>query len=341
MDKNYKCVTDIHGIRDYLGNAKIVAFDFETAPNEEYRDHKKAALDPNRAHIVGCSFSVKEGTGIYVPIAHKIGVNIDEMQFFDFLSNFLTNTEIVKVAHNIAFESNMSYAKSIVIQPPVYDTIAAAQMTLANAYDFRKLNECGLKHLAKELLKEPLPTFSDVTDGRHFDELDAQDAETVCYGAADSDFALRLYHLFNKWFDTYLPKHKWIVENIESPTAVYLGIMKNNGVPLDLSLMEEKKAIAETERERLKKEIAFIIGDINIGANCSTTEFKKYLYEVQGLPYLKTTIKGQAAVDDMAMIMLSDWCKEHKPELVPLFKLVQEYRKWGKIQSTDIDGYLK
>ena len=341
MKPKYNCVTKVQRIKEYLGCSAVVAFDFETAPNEPYRKEPKAALDSAKAHIVGCSFSVKEGTGIYVPIAHKVGVNIDDTDFFNFLAEFLTNTEIIKVAHNIAFEANMSYAKGIVIQPPAYDTIAAAQLTLKSAYDFRKLNECGLKHLAKELLGEPLPTFSDVTDGRHFDELDAQDAETIRYGAADSDFALRLYNLFNKWFDTYLPKHRWIVENIESPTAVYLGIMKNNGVPLDLSLMEQKKAESHAEMERLKKEIAFIIGDVKIGANCSTTEFKKYLYEVQGLPYLKTTIKGQAALDDMAMIMLSDWCNEHKPELVPLFKLVQEYRKWGKIQSTYIDGYLK
>ena len=68
----------------------------------------------------------------------------------------------------------MAYAKDIVIQPPVYDTICAAQMTLKSAYDFRKLNECGLKHLAGELLDEPLPTFASVTDGKHFDELHAQ-----------------------------------------------------------------------------------------------------------------------------------------------------------------------
>ena len=48
-----------------------------------------------------------------------------------------------------------------------------------------------------------LPTFSDVTNGRHFDELDAQDAETIRYGCADSDFALRLYHIFNSWFDRF------------------------------------------------------------------------------------------------------------------------------------------
>ena len=75
---------------------------------------------------------------------------------------------------------------------------------------------------------------SAVTDGKHFDELDAQSDETVRYGAADSDFALRLHNLFNNWFDKYLPKHRWIVENIESPTAVYLGIMKHNGAPVDL-----------------------------------------------------------------------------------------------------------
>lgn len=39
------------------------------------------------------------------------------------------------------------------------------------------------------------------------------------------------------------------------------------------------------------------------------------------------------------MIMLKEWCDEHRPELSPLFTLVQEYRKWGKIKSTYIDGY--
>ncbi|MBR4696254.1 MAG: bifunctional 3'-5' exonuclease/DNA polymerase, partial [Selenomonadaceae bacterium] len=205
----YQCVTTAADIEKYVHGYSVVAFDFETAPNEPYRKEDKAALAPAKAHIVGCSFSVEPGTGIYVPMAHKIGTNIDQPKFYGFLGRFLTDASITKVAHNIAFESMMAYAKGIVIQPPVYDTICAAQMTLKSAYDFRKLNECGLKHLAGELLDEPLPTFASVTDGKHFDELPAQDAETVRYGAADSDFALRLYHKFNDWFDKYLPKHRY------------------------------------------------------------------------------------------------------------------------------------
>ena len=341
MNTEYKCVTMVDAIKDYIGGSRIVAFDFETAPDDPYREEDKAALDPARAHIVGCSFSVKEGTGIYVPIAHRVGTNIDRDAFFTFLTALLMNTTTIKIAHNIAFESSMAYARGIVIQAPVYDTICASQMSLKSIYEFRKLNESGLKRLAEELFGEPLPSFSSVTDGKHFDELDAQDAETVRYGSADSDFALRLYHKFNDWFNRYLPKHRYIVEEIESPTAVYLGIMKANGIPVNLPLMQERKAEAESEMERIRKEIEFIIGDVNIGANCSTQAFKNYLYKDLGLPILKTTETNREAADDMTMTLLKEWCDENRPELSGLFTLVQEYRKWGKIKSTYIDGYLK
>ena len=341
MQTTYQCVTTVAGIRDYIGSSHLVAFDFETAPDETYRDEEKAALDPAKAHIVGCSFSVEEGTGIYVPVAHRSGENIDEAAFFVFLSEFLADREILKIAHNIAFESAMAYAKGIVIQAPVYDTICASQMSLKSSYEFRKLNESGLKRLAEELFGEPLPSFTHVTDGRHFDELDAQDKETVRYGAADADFALRLYYKFNDWFDRYFPKHRTLVEEVESPTAVYLGIMKKNGIPVNLSLMEQRKAEAEAEMERLRKEISFIIGDVNIGANCSTQAFKNYLYRDLHLPVLKTTETNREAADDMTMTLLKEWCDKNRPGMSKLFTLVQEYRKWGKIKSTYIDGYLK
>lgn len=339
--ENYRCAISVQEIREYIGDATIVAFDYETAPDEPYRTEEKAALAPHKSHIAGCSFSVKEHTGIYVPVAHKIGENIDNMTFFNFLHSFLTNKNITKIAHNIAFESLVSYHQNIVIQPPVYDTICAAQMTLKSNYEFRKLADSGLKKLASEICHEPLPTFSDVTSGRHFDELDAQNSETVRYGCADSDFALRLYHIFNNWFDRFLPKHRYIVEHIESPTAVYLGIMKHNGVPVDTDLMKFRQQEAESQIQRIRNEINMLIGDVEIGANCGTKAFKDYLYQTLKLPVMKVTASNKEAADDASMIMLKEWCDVNRPELSNLFTLVQEYRKWGKIKSTYIDGYLK
>lgn len=341
MDTHYQCITTVQGIKEYINGARIVAFDYETAPDEPYRKEEKAALDPARAHIVGCSFSVQEGTGIYVPVAHCIGRNIDSDAFFAFLRHFLTDGNIVKIAHNISFESMMSYAHGIVIQPPVYDTICAAQMTLKNDFEFRKLSDSGLKRLASELCGEPLPSFTSVTAGRHFDELDPQNEETVRYGAADSDYALRLYRIFNGWFDRYLPNHRTLVEEIESPVAVYLGIMKKNGVPLDKELMETTKARTVSAMEIIKNKIQSYVGDINIGANCSTQAFKNYLYKDLKLPVLKTTETNREAADDMTMTLLKEWCEENRPELSELFELVQDYRKLGKLKSTYIDGYMK
>lgn len=340
---NYTCVTTLKKIQDYLTGAAIVAFDFETSPIEEYRSEERAALDAHKSAITGVSFSVSEGSAIYVPLRHRAGRNIQKPEaVMDYLRTAVfENATVIKVAHNLAFEAMFLYALGIVVQPPCYDTIAAAQLTLKSNTQFRGLSDSGLKTLVPQLFDTELPDFETVTGGHAFDELNPQDAETVRYACADSDYALRLYHLFNGWFDKYLPKHRFIVEQVESPTAVYCGLMRYNGLLMDRTAMEQKQAEAEARLSKIREEIAFIIGDVEIGANASTSAFKSYLYNDLGLPVVKTTAKYQEAADDEAMILLAEWCREHEPELVPLFELVQEYRRWGKIKGTYLDGYLR
>ena len=337
----YRLVTDVGEVRVYLSGTPLIAFDFETAPDEEYRAEERAALDPHKSHIVGVSFSSAENDGIYVPLAHKIGCNADHTAMMEVLSAFAADLGTIKVAHNLSFEAMFLYALDIVIQPPCYDTIAAAQMTLKSRTEFRGLSDSGLKTLVPELLEMALPSFGEVTEGRHFDELDPADPETVRYACADADYTLRLYHLFNGWFDRFLPKHRFMVEQVESPTAIYCGLMKYNGLLVDSERMERKRLEAGEKLGRLRAEIAFIIGDVNIGANASTSAFKKYLYEDLKLPVFKTTAKYQEAMDDEALVLLAEWCAENRPEYVPLFRLVQEYRRWGKIRSTYITGYAQ
>ena len=340
---DYSCVTDHGKIKDYLAGAAVVAFDFETSPMEAYRAEGKAALDAHKATITGVSFSVAEGSGIYVPLRHKRGRNIERPEeVMGYLQGaFFVNATVIKVAHNLSFEAMFLYALGMVVQAPAYDTIAAAQLTLKSSTAFRNLSDSGLKTLVPQLFGVELPDFQAVTDGRFFDELSPQDAETVQYACADSDFALRLYHLFNDWFDRYLPRHRFLVEQVESPTAVYCGIMRYNGILMDQAAMEAKQAEAKERLAKIREEIAFLIGDVEIGANASTSAFKSYLFNDLGLPVLKTTAKYQEAADDETMILLADWCRENRPELTRLFELVQEYRRWGKIKGTYLDGYLR
>lgn len=337
---DYRVVRSFAEARKYIGDHTVVAFDYETAPDLDFRNEDRAALDPAKSHICTMSLSVEPHTGIMIPVRHLVGENMPKDEFDRFLRWFLTYPFITKIAHNLAFEAMFSYKQGIVVQPPVYDTIAASQLTLKAPMEFRSLSDSGLKTLALNLCQEPLPSFTAVTAGRHFDELDPEDPETIRYSCADSDFALRLYHRFNQWFDRYLPRHRWIVENLESPTAVFVGIMKCNGIPVDIPAMRAAKTNADSNIDRLRSEIAEMIGGVEIGDNCSTGAFKTYLYNVLQLPVLKTTEKFSPSVDDEAMLLLKDYCAEHKPDLAPLFDKVLEYRKWQKLKSTYLDGYL-
>ena len=338
----YKCVYMLSEIKEYLKNTVLFAFDFETSPRDKWRNDKSAALDAHRADITGISFSVSEGTAIYVPLKHRSGRNAEnQAAIWDYLKLLFESKDVIKVAHNLAFESMFLYARGIVLQKPCYDTIAASQLTLKSKWEFRSLADSGLKTLAPALCKAEMTEFSTVTEGRFFDELNPQDEKTVRYACADSDYTLRLYHVFNQWFDRFLPKHRTIVEEVESPTSVYVGIMKYNGILVDKSAMLKKQAEAAEKIGSIRNEVAGIIGNVEIGANASTSAFKKYLFVDLGLPVMKTTAKHQEAADDETMILLKGWCESNRPELARLFELVQEYRKWGKLKSTYIDGYLR
>ena len=105
--------------------------------------------------------------------------------------------------------------------------------------------------------------------------------------------------------------------------------------------MAQRREVAEEKLQELRERIEQFTGDIDIGENCGTNAFKTYLFDTCGLPVLKTTMKNAEAADDETIQLLTEYCRSERPELIEMFELVQEYRKWAKIKSTYIDGYSK
>lgn len=340
---SYEVIIDADRIKKILSGNETVAFDFETAPDAAYRNEERAALDVHKSHIVGCSFSLQEGEAFYVPISHLIGRNIvDTDAFWSFTRDAVfMNPNRVKIAHNLAFEAMFLYKHGIVVQEPCYDTIAASQMTLKAPMEFRSLQDSGLKLLSAQLFHADMPSFMAITGGRYFDEMNPDEWETLRYACADADYTLRLYNKFNAWFDRYLPRHRWIVEAIESPAAVYVGMMKCNGILMDKALMASKKMLCEENITAYRQKIESFTNGVEVGSNAGTKAFRDWLYISKKLPVLALTEKGMPAVNDEAMLLLREWCEKNKPELASLFKNVIEYRKWGKLKTTYIDGYAK
>lgn len=80
---SYKLALNIQDIKEYIGTHKLLALDIETSPFEKYRNYDQASLDAHKSSITGISFSVVEGTGIYVPFNHKVGRNADFVGTFE------------------------------------------------------------------------------------------------------------------------------------------------------------------------------------------------------------------------------------------------------------------
>jgi DNA polymerase-1 len=85
---------------------------------------------------------------------------MDRTAFENFRREFLTDTKKVKIAHNLSFESMFSYKDGIVIQGPVYDTIAASQMTLKTADGVQeRCRTPVLRSCLRNLLHDPMPVI--------------------------------------------------------------------------------------------------------------------------------------------------------------------------------------
>ena len=325
---SYRLVKTVDEIAEYLCRHSLIGLDIETAPKERYRSDKKAALDSNKSQIIGISLSVQSGTWIYIPLLHRNYDNVNVPNIWEYIKNcILLDENKTVVIHNAAFESAFFYALGVVMRCKVYGTMAAAQLTLKTNTEFRNLSDSGLKELISELLKVELPTFEAVTEGKFFDELNPDNYETVRYACADSDYALRLYHVFNRWFDENLPKHRFIVEEIESPTAIYVGLMKHNGIRVNIELMLQKNEELTDYLLQLREDIRLFTGGVNIGKNANTREFKDYLYKQLNLPIVKTTYGRSESVDDEAIILLEDYCKSERKDILPLFGMIREYRE--------------
>ena len=141
--QDYKTVRDIADIDKYIGSADVIAFDFETSPKDEYRAEEKAALDPHKSYITGVSLSVEAGTGVYIPLRHRVGQNADIKAVMDYLRRRLTEAfaklpPILREAYTL-FQIGELSVREVAAQTGVSENLVKVRV-----------------HRAKEKLKELL-----------------------------------------------------------------------------------------------------------------------------------------------------------------------------------------
>jgi DNA polymerase-1 len=331
MKRNYQMTTDLQVVEEYLGEAVLIAFDFETAPGPAWRADRG---------IVGVSLAVAPGTAVYLPLGHRDFDNIDAQAAFEFLRRrVFENPGVIKIAHNLAFEAKFLLARGIALVAPVYDTMAAALLIYKEAGHFRRLADVGLKTLARDWLGLTLPGFVEVVGVGSFADLNPGDQATIAYACADADLARQLYFLENDWFGKNIPAHEKLVKAIESPVALFTARMEYRGFGADGAGIA---AAAMTCRDRL----GIYQNDlesggrrpVRVGKNAATNDLKAYLFEDLKLPVLKRTDTGKAALDEDAIKQLSGYCRDRGLPARAYLAAISAYRGLAKLYKTYVAG---
>jgi len=242
---DYRMVTEPDQLRNYLAaavKAPKCGFDFETTD-----------LDPYTNRIVGFSFSIKRGTGIYVPIYHAIGDCMAEADVIKIVVPFFEEADNI-IAHNAGFEYKWAHIKW-----GVKIKFRSCSQTLAHLDDpnrsaRRDPRSLKLKLLAKELFGyEDVILYESLIDPKTQNLSYLSSKAVVDYGAQDSDLALQIDDLL---YDRVTNEQRqiWRMEMQQIYIAAEMsmrGIKENPEVFIDGGLKLEKE-LAELQLETFR-----------------------------------------------------------------------------------------
>jgi DNA polymerase-1 len=292
-----------------LKEANSFAFDTETT-----------GLDFNDAEIVGISFTVKKGSGFYVPLSSNF--NEAKEQLHRFQAIFLDESKL-KIAQNFKFDLHILKTYAIEIAFPIYDTMLCHFLLDADA-------KHGLDAMAQRYLNYDTVKFEELI-GKGVRKISIRDVsieKLKDYAAEDTDIAFQLYENLNSEL-TKIDRLEDLAKKVEFPLIYVLADMERKGVSLDTDFLHEYSKELAIEQEKFQEAI-FEEAGVRFNLD-SPKQLGEVLFDKMKIPYTeKKTKTGQYATGEEVLSKLK---KEHN-----IAKNITEYRELTKLKSTYVDA---
>lgn len=249
---------DLKRLKDHIKESPFLAFDTETT-GLHHKIHK----------IIGASFSGKVGTGLYIPTKEWKNGELIETGFHDDLGEILESIKDKElITWNGSFDVRM--VKSNYGIDLSHSLIADAQLmqhTVNEEGNFA-LKKCAIDNqteigldVEKEaneeqiLLKANVKKNGGETKKTNFEMYKADLDVLGKYACADADLTLRLAFALRKQLDRE-ELQKFYYDDEVMPLYSYVTIpMEDNGVKLDLPLMNETRSQISTDMDLLEFDI--------------------------------------------------------------------------------------
>lgn len=297
------------GLISLLQAQKAFCFDTETT-----------CLDANDCELVGLSFSIKPGSGWYVPICEDqteaCGIVLEFKELFE-------NPSIKKIGQNLKYDILVLNWYNVNVQGELFDTMLAHYLIDPDTrHNMDILSENYLGYV-------PVSITSLIgTKGKNQGNMRDVEIEKVKeYAAEDADITLQLSEVFEPLLEKVGASK--LAGDIENPLVYVLAAMEREGVKIDQQALGDYSVQIEADVKVLEKTVYEKAGvRFNIA---SPKQLGEVLFEKLQLdPKAKKTKTGQYQTGEDILTALAN-----KSDIV---KDILDFRQLQKLKSTYVDA---
>jgi len=288
---------------------KRISFDTETT-----------GTDANMAELVGLSFSIKPGTGYYIPVSsvrEEAQVIIDEFRVV------LENEDIEKIGQNTKYDILVLKWYGVQVKGKLFDTMLAHYLIDPDTRH-------GMDVLSENYLGYSPISITKLIGAKGKNQGTMRDVaviDVVDYAAEDADVTLQLAHIFE-------PKLKELnaaklAEEIENPLVYVLADIEKEGVRIDIDTLKAYSKELETEIIKFEQNVYDKAGiKFNLA---SPKQLGEVLFDKLQLdPKAKKTKTGQYQTGEDVLTALAS-----KSDIV---QDILDFRQLQKLKSTYVDA---
>lgn len=311
MAESYHLATNLSDLDTYLALAR---------PPNAGLDTETTSLDTRRARLVGMSLSHTPGTGIYIPIGHKLGENLPLAPVIKRLEAWF-GTEVRAVMYNAKYDRNVLQATTGWNPAKFLDALELVY--LDNPDRKRK----GLKLIAAEEFGVHMEQFEDIFTPEEikaevFDLSTKTPARCRRYACADADMTLRIYNKFQQ----IEVENIFAVRVDTALVDIVRKIEHNGGLELNPEYITEQLRVLDYREDALREQV-WRMANFKFEIN-SPKQLGDVLFERMGLPSPGMT-RGKNPQHKTGAEELEKLAKTH-----PICEFIISYRKVAKAGKT-------
>ncbi|MBB6238902.1 DNA polymerase-1 [Pedobacter sp. AK013] len=288
---------------------KRISFDTETT-----------GTDANMADLVGLSFSIKPGTGYYIPVPAD---RVEAQAIVDEFKIVLENEEIEKIGQNTKYDILVLKWYGVEVKGKLFDTMLAHYLIDPDTRH-------GMDVLSENYLGYSPISITKLIGAKGKNQGTMRDVpviDVVDYAAEDADVTLQLAHIFE-------PKLKELnaaklAEEIENPLVYVLADIEKEGVRIDIETLKAYSKELETEIIKFEQNVYDKAGvKFNLA---SPKQLGEVLFDKLQLdPKAKKTKTGQYQTGEDVLLALAS-----KSDIV---QDILDFRQLQKLRSTYVDA---